>query len=443
MKQKSSELNSRSFRGSPRQSLALRRTYALRRRPRGRPGPRHGARAPETALKNLIDTNLRRIPAQAEEALAAARASGDFAGALSRLAEAGSSAAQKLMHVVSAISSVRSEMARGLGGVELSNQLQNAHDKLFPLATAVRETNAQWEESKNQVSELSSALSKAETNINRIKTAGGEGSAEFQKAAADVADLNKNLNLARENAAAYAVKARVAGDVLQGGAPQKKAFDAIEAAHGADGEGGDKDKAAEAREKINAIMQEETRLTGRTEEEVSKRRELEAGLAKELKSLSEAEQEVQVARIDAEIAQEENGTAKKKALARQKFEIETKGISPNSKDYIEKQSELQTTLDEKPDKTKKAKAPKENSDALNAARKDVDGQIEAIKQQTAINKQQYELDAANKKITEEQKNTLVKQADDQELASIKALYEQEKALAGQKPAQIAEINNKI
>ena len=35
------------------------------------------------------------------------------------------------------------------------------------------------------------------------------------------------------------------------------------------------------------------------------------------------------------------------------------------------------------------------------------------------------------------------QADDQELASIKALYEQEKQLAGQKPAQIAEINNKI
>ena len=66
-----------------------------------------------------------------------------------------------------------------------------------------------------------------------------------------------------------------------------------------------------------------------------------------------------------------------------------------------------------------------------------------IKQQTDINKQQYELDAANKKITEEQKKTLVQQADDQELASIKALYEQEKQLAGQKPAQVQEINNKI
>ena len=99
--------------------------------------------------------------------------------------------------------------------------------------------------------------------------------------------------------------------------------------------------------------------------------------------------------------------------------------------------------DDDDDKAKKAKAPKENSDALNEARKGIDGQIEAVKQQTAINKQQYELDAANKKITEDQKKALVSQADDQELASVKALYEQEKQLVGQKPAQIAEINNKI
>jgi hypothetical protein len=99
--------------------------------------------------------------------------------------------------------------------------------------------------------------------------------------------------------------------------------------------------------------------------------------------------------------------------------------------------------DEDADKAKKGKGAKGDSDALNEARKEIDGQIEAVKQQTEINKQQYELDAANKKISEEQKKALVSQADDQELASIKALYEQEKQLAGQKPAQIAEINNKL
>ncbi len=451
-------------------------------------------RSPNTALKSLMDSNLRLVPAQrqaaqsaiesgnaqkqastyfalvtddlvrqkseavlleeaqsalggtlakvASEALSAARASGDFAGALEKLAEAGSSAAQKLMHMVSAIGSIRSEMARGLGGVELSNALQNAHDKLFPLAATVREANAQWGDSKNQVASLNEELSKAQLNMARIKASGGEGGAEFQKAAADVDELNRNLKLARDNAAAFAVKARAADDALHGGPPQKKEFDAIEAAHGADGDGGDQDKVAEAREKINAIMQESTRLVGATEEEVNKRRELEANLAKELKSLADAEKEVQVARIDAEIAQEENGTEKKKALARQKFEIETRGIAPNSKDYIEKQSELQTALDEKPDKDK-TKKPKSDTDARDAARKDIDGQIEDVKQQTAINKQQYDLDAANKKISEDQKKALVKQADDDELASIKALYEQEKQIAGQKPAQIAEINNKI
>ena len=95
------------------------------------------------------------------------------------------------------------------------------------------------------------------------------------------------------------------------------------------------------------------------------------------------------------------------------------------------------------DKSKKAKGSKGDTDAISEARKEIDGEIEAVKQQTAINKQQYELDAANKKISEDQKKALVLQADDQELVSIKALYEQEKQIAGQKPAQIAEIDNKI
>jgi hypothetical protein len=86
---------------------------------------------------------------------------------------------------------------------------------------------------------------------------------------------------------------------------------------------------------------------------------------------------------------------------------------------------------------------KGNSDALNEQRKEIEGEIQAVQQQTAINKQQYELDFANKKISEDEKKRLLQQADDDELAAIKTLYEQEKQLAGQKPAQIQDINNKI
>ena len=249
-------------------------------------------RAPEAALKTLIDTNLRLTPAQrqaaqsslesgnaqkqastyfqlvtddlvrqkaeavlleesqsalggavakvASEALEAARASGDFAGALATLADAGSSAAQKLMHVVSAIGAVRSEMARGLGGVELSNALQNAHDKLFPLATDLRAATGNWEESKSQVAGLNTELSKAEMNVNRIRAAGGEGTAEFKSAVNNVAALSNNLRLAQENSDALADKARKARESLAGGSPQEKAFKDIEATHGVD-----KDKVAE------------------------------------------------------------------------------------------------------------------------------------------------------------------------------------------------------
>ena len=60
----------------------------------------------------------------------------------------------------------------------------------------------------------------AQLNMARIKASGGEGGAEFQKAAADVDELNRNLKLARDNAAAFAVKARAADDALHGGPPQ-------------------------------------------------------------------------------------------------------------------------------------------------------------------------------------------------------------------------------
>ncbi len=95
------------------------------------------------------------------------------------------------------------------------------------------------------------------------------------------------------------------------------------------------------------------------------------------------------------------------------------------------------------DKAKKAKSPKGNSDALNEARKEIDGEIQAVQQQTEINKAQYELDFANKKITEEEKNSLVKQADEQQFEATKSLYEREAAIAGQKPQQRQQINNKI
>ena len=95
------------------------------------------------------------------------------------------------------------------------------------------------------------------------------------------------------------------------------------------------------------------------------------------------------------------------------------------------------------DKAKAAKSPRENGDALAAARKEIDGEIEAVKQQTQINIAQYDLDFANKKITEEEKKRLVQQANNQEFAAIEALYAREKQLSGQKPAQIQDINNKI
>ena len=91
-------------------------------------------------------------------------------------------------------------MARGLGGVELSNALQNAHDKLFPLATEARSMATAWEASKAQVAGLSEELSKAQMNAARVKASGGEGSAEFSRASSQVADLNRNLELAKQNA---------------------------------------------------------------------------------------------------------------------------------------------------------------------------------------------------------------------------------------------------
>ena len=189
-----------------------------------------------------------------------------------------------------------------------------------------------------------------------------------------MSDLNANLALAQRNAEAFGDKARKANEALKGGTEQEHAFKDIEATHGADGEGGDKDKVAEAKEKIDAITRESAGL-GTTEDAIAKRRELEEKLATELKSLSDAEKEVTAARIDAEIAEEEKGSAKKKELLRQKFEVETKGVAPNSADYINKASALKTALEEEPDKTK-AKKP-EKDDDLEAEIKELEGEVAA------------------------------------------------------------------
>jgi hypothetical protein len=94
-------------------------------------------------------------------------------------------------------------------------------------------------------------------------------------------------------------------------------------------------------------------------------------------------------------------------------------------------------------KGRKGAADRGDQDELARARKEIDGEIQAVKLQTEINKQQYELDFANKKISEDEKKRLVQQADDQEFASIESLYEREKQLIGQKPAHVQDINNKI
>ena len=370
----------------------------------------------------------------ASEALEAARASGDFAGALATLAEAGSASAQKLMRVVSAIGSIRSEMARGLGGVELSNQLQNSIDKLNPDAAKVRATAAAFAETQQRIAASDAEVEQLKRGIDTLRASNEltpKIEADINAKLKEQADIREKLARLQGLQSAESRKAK---EEQQGGAYDKKAFEDIERTHDVD-----KDEVAKARDKIAEVEYAITQLDA---SEIAKRKELETSLADERKNLAEAQRDVESARIDFEIAKEEKGAERKKQLAREKFALETRGIVPNSKEYYEKQTELQGVLDEEPDK-KKDKKPKKDTDTLAAANKDIDGQVAAVKQQTEINKQQYELDAANKKITEEQKKTLVQQADDQQLASIKALYEQEKQIAGQKPAQIAEINNKI
>ncbi|TDX61922.1 hypothetical protein EDE12_11223 [Methylosinus sp. sav-2] len=294
------------------------------------------------AAHNSLSSTTRTL---ADEALAAARASGDFEGALQQLALAGSSAAQKLLGAVSAIRSIRAEMAKGLSGEALSNALQNANDKLYPLHTAARAASAQFADATGQVKDLESRLGNATANLNRLKQAGEAGTKEFATGAADIAQLNDQLVKARANAAAYGMAAQKASEAIEGGASYDRAKKNIDTTHDAD-----KDEVARHRETIAALEAQRADLeranVASTEDGVAKIREINQGLRDEEAKLAEERLKVQIARIDAEIAKEAQGSERKKQLARQKFELETQGVSPNSAEYIGKESELRSALDE-------------------------------------------------------------------------------------------------
>jgi hypothetical protein len=286
----------------------------------------------------------------AQEALDAARSSGDFEGALERLAATGSDAARRLLGVVSSIRSVRAELARGLGGVELTNQLQNLNDKLYPLHTAARQSDAQFESATQQVGKLETGISNAEANLRRLKVAGEEGSAEFKRGVSDVEELNGQLTLAKSNAAAYDAARRKAAEAVDGGSSYDRAKKNIDSTHDVD-----KDETARHRETIAALAAQRADLirsnVAATEDGAAKIRDIDESQRDEEAKLADARLKVQIARIDAEIAAEAQGSDRKKQLARQKFETETQGVSPDSAEYIGKKSELQAALDEEPTKS--------------------------------------------------------------------------------------------
>jgi hypothetical protein len=97
--------------------------------------------------------------------------------------------------------------------------------------------------------------------------------------------------------------------------------------------------------------------------------------------------------------------------------------------------------DEDADKTKKA--PKENSDALNAARKEIDDEISEIQRGLSRKEKLFAQEASLFIISQDQKIAATRKAVDEEYATEHALLQKEVALAGQKPAQVQAINDKI
>jgi hypothetical protein len=83
------------------------------------------------------------------------------------------------------------------------------------------------------------------------------------------------------------------------------------------------------------------------------------------------------------------------------------------------------------------------NDALEAAKKEIDGEIKAAQEGLTLKETIWNGEVAAHKMSKEQELQMVIQATNQEYAAELVLLEKEKALQGQKPAQIQEINNKI
>jgi len=82
-------------------------------------------------------------------------------------------------------------------------------------------------------------------------------------------------------------------------------------------------------------------------------------------------------------------------------------------------------------------------DALATARKEIDGEIQAEREAFEEKKIIYEGEASLKNISESQKLRMVQQAAEAEYNVVRGLYEKERELAGLKPQQKQEIDNKI
>jgi hypothetical protein len=86
---------------------------------------------------------------------------------------------------------------------------------------------------------------------------------------------------------------------------------------------------------------------------------------------------------------------------------------------------------------------KTNTDALEAAKKEIDGEMKALQEGLALKKTVWDGEVAAHNMSKEQEYASLMQATQKEYQGEVALLEKEKALQGQKPAAIQEINNKI
>jgi hypothetical protein len=356
----------------------------------------------------------------AQEALDAARASGDFEGALERLAATGSDAARRLLGVVSSIRSVRAELARGLSGIELTNQLRAINDKLYPLRTSSRQADAQFADSRAEEQKAERTAAANEANLRRIERAGEAGSDEYKRVTAQLAEANEQLRLARENTAALDAARRKAAEAVEGGSSYDRTKKNIDSTHDVD-----KDEVARHRETIAALEAQRADLersnVASSEDGAAKVREINQSLKDEETKLSDERLKVQIARVDAEIAKEEQGSERKKQLARQKYELETRGVAPDSAEAIGKQSDLQSVLDEEA----KGGGGKGRSGSARASLDQVDRVIQSLDKEIASLQGEY--DALGKSNVEREKSIQLAKAEEAAKERGRALSEEERA----------------